>query len=153
MKVTNYRSLYSLVGCHINLSIDTFLSEPTAHNRAPNTERIPVIEFGNQIKAHAAISDEPKSAILHSSLQSLPLSATNELPHPETIMQTIRSQRQAPLIPSDNGLPEDLKPTDSGQDFLLHEDKYMTIFTTRSNLSALKQSKHWFVNDTFEVCH
>ena len=153
MKVKNYRSLFSLARCHTNLSMDTFLSEPTAHNHAPNPERIAVIELSNQIKAHAAISDEPTSAILHSALRTFPLSATNELPRTEMIMQTIRRQRQAPSTPSDNGLPEDLKTTDRGEGFLLYEDKYMIIFTTRSNLSALKQSKHWFADGTFKVCH
>ena len=153
MKAKNYRSLFSVARCHTNLSMDTFLSESTAHNHAPNPERIPVIELSNQIKAHAAISDEPTSVILHSALRTFPLSPTNELPGTEMIIQTIRRQRQASSTPSDNGLPEDLKTTGRGVGFLLHEDKYMTIFTTGSNLSALKQSKHWFAGGSFKVCH
>ena len=90
MKAKNYRSLFSVARCPINLSMDTFLSEPTAHNHASNPERIPVIELSNQIKAHAAISDEPTSVILHSALRTFPLSPTNELPGTEMIIQTIR---------------------------------------------------------------
>ena len=68
------------------------------------------------------------------------------------IMETIGRQPQAPSTSSDNDLPEDLKITGRGEGFLLHENKYMIIFATRSNLSALKQSKHWFADGTFKVC-
>jgi hypothetical protein len=133
--------------------MDTFLSLPTTHSHAPNPERIPVIELNNKIKAHAATSDEPTSTILHSALRTFPLSATSELPRTEMIMQTIRRQRATPSTGSDNRLPEDLRKTDRGEDFLLYEDTEMIIFSTRSNLSALKQSKHWFADGTFKVCH
>ena len=82
MKVKNYRSLFSVPRCHTNLSMDTFLSEPIAHN----PERILVIELSNQIKAHTTIYDEPTRASLHSALRTFPLSATNELPRTEMIM-------------------------------------------------------------------
>ena len=97
MKVKNYRSLFSVARCHTNLSMDTFLFKPIAHIHAPNPERIPVIELSNQIKAHAAISDEPTSALLHSVLRTFPLSATNELPRTEMIMQTIRRQHPSTI--------------------------------------------------------
>ena len=53
MKVKNYRLLFSLAHCHTNLSMDTFLSEPTAHNHDPNPEHIPVIELSNWVKARS----------------------------------------------------------------------------------------------------
>ena len=133
--------------------MDTFLSQPTEHNHAPNPERIPVIELSSQIKARAATSDELTSTILHSALRTFPLSATGELPRTEMIMQTIRRQRQTPSTTSVNGLSDDLRKTDRGEDFLLHEETDMIIFTTKSNLSALKQSKHWFADGTFKVCN
>ena len=124
MKIKNYLSLFSLARCHTNLSMDAFLSGPTAHSHAPNPERIPVIELSNLIKAYAPISNEPISATLHSALGTFPLSATNELPRTEMITQTIRRQCQAPSTPSDNGLSKDLKTTDRGEAFLPHKDKY-----------------------------
>ena len=132
--------------------MDTFLSQPTAHSHAPNPERIPVIELKNQIKTRAANSDEPTSTILHSALRTFPLNATSELPRTEMIMQTIRRQRTTPSTGSDDRLPEELRKTDRGEDFLLYQDTEMIIFTTTSNLSALKQSKHWFADGTFKVC-
>ncbi len=43
------------------------------------------------------------------------------------------------------------KKTDRGEDFVLYEDEKLIIFTTTSNLSALKGSKHWFADGTFKV--
>lgn len=141
----------SLARCHTNLSMDTFLSQPTDHNHAPNPERIAAIELNNRIKAQAAASDEPTSVILHSNLRTFPVNAASELPRAEMIMQTIRRQRQTPTAVSTNGLPDDLRKTDRGEDFLLHEEADMIIFTTKTNLSVLKHSKHWFADGTFKV--
>ncbi|CAM4983140.1 unnamed protein product, partial [Rotaria socialis] len=143
---------YLCARCHTNLSMDTFLSQPTDHNHAPSPERIPVIELHSEIKARAVTSEESTSVILHSSLRTLPLSATSELPRTEMLKQTIRRQRQTPATTSTDDLTDDLRKTYRGEDFLLHEEKDMIIFTTKSNLSALKQSKHWFADGTFKVC-
>ncbi|CAM4952107.1 unnamed protein product [Rotaria socialis] len=132
--------------------MDSFLSQPTDHNHAPNPERIPVIELNNKIKARAVISEESTSTILHSSLRTFPLSATSELPRTEMLMQTIRRQRQTPITTSTDQLSGDLRKTYRGEEFLLHEEEHMIIFTTKSNLTALKQSKHWFADGTFKVC-
>jgi hypothetical protein len=133
--------------------LDAFLSEPTAHNHAPIPERITVIELTNQIKTRAATSEEATSTILHTALRTFPLGAANELPRPEMILQTIRRQRKTPSTSSNERLPAELHKTDRGEDFLLFEDAEMIIFTTKNNLSVLKQSKHWFADGTFKVCH
>ncbi|CAF4816491.1 unnamed protein product [Rotaria socialis] len=51
--------------CHTNLSMDTFLSQPTSHSHAPQLDRVPAIQLKNDIKARAVIADEPTSSILH----------------------------------------------------------------------------------------
>ena len=100
----------------------------------------------------AQTSDEPTSIILHSALRTLPLSAASELPRTEMIMQTIRRQRATPSAANkEERLPEALQKTDRGEDFVLHEDTEIIIFTTNNNLSALKQSKHWYADGTFKV--
>ena len=48
-------------------------------------------------------------------------------------------------------LPDHLRKTDRGEEFILFEDDEMIIFTTKKNLSLLKSYKHWFVDDTFKV--
>ena len=113
--------------------MDTFLSQPTDHNHAPHPESIAAIELNNQIKTQAATSDEPTSAILRSKSRTLPLNAASELPRTEVIMQTIRRQRHTPTAVSTNGLPDDLRKTDRDEDFLLHEEADMIIFTTKTN--------------------
>jgi hypothetical protein len=133
--------------------MDTFLSQPTTHNHAPNPDRIPVIKLHNQVKQRAATTDEPTSSILHSALRTFPLSAAGELPRSDIIIQTIRRQRTTPAAAPNGHLPDDLKKTYRGEDFLLYEDNEMIIFTTKTNLSILKQSKHWFADGTFKVSY
>ena len=136
---------------HTNLSMDTLLSQPTDHNHAPNPERIAAIELNNRIETQAATSDKPTSAIFHSNLLTFPLNAASELPRTEVIMRTICRQRHTPTAVSTNGFPDDLRKTDRGEDFLLHEEADMIIFSTQINLSPLEHSKHWFDDGTFNV--
>ena len=133
--------------------MDTFVSQPTEHNHAPIPKRVGAIQLTNQVKIRAQTSDEPTSTTLHSALRTLPLSAASELPRTEMIMQTIRCQRATPSAANkEERLPEALRKTDRGEDFVLHEDTEIIIFTTNNNLSALKQSKRWFADGTFKVC-
>jgi hypothetical protein len=133
--------------------MDTFLSQPTEHFHAPNPDRVPVIELKNEIKARAANSDEQSSSILHSVLRTYPLNAAGELPKTDTLMLTIRRQRASPAVNENGCLPEHLRKTDRGEEFVLYEDAKLIIFTTKSNLSVLKQCKHWFADGTFKVIH
>jgi hypothetical protein len=68
-------------------------------------------------------------------------------------MQTIHRQGATPAVIPNGHLPENLKKTYRGEDFLLYEDNEMMIFTTKTNLSILKQSKHWFADGTFKVSY
>ena len=133
--------------------MDTFLSQPTTHNHAPNPDRIPAIKLYNEVKERAATTDVPSSSILHSALKTFPLRAAGELPRTDIIVQTIRRQRATPAVIIDGHLPEILKKTYRGEDFILHHDNEMIIFTTKTNLSVLKQSKHWFADGTFKVSY
>lgn len=131
--------------------MDSFLSEPTTHSHASNPERIPAIELKNQIKIKSATSDEASSSILHSSIRFLPLSAVSSLPKNDSLMRTIRRQRSSAHSDSNNHLPDNLRNTDRGEEFILYEDDELIIFTTKTNLSLLKECKHWFVDGTFKV--
>ena len=119
--------------------MDTFLSQPTTHNHAPNPDRIPAIKLYNEVKERAATTDVPSSSILHSALKTFPLRAAGELPRTDIIVQTIRRQRATPAVIIDGHLLEILKKTYRGEDFILHHDNEMIIFTTKTNLSVLKQ--------------
>lgn len=122
--------------------MDAFVSQPTSHCHAPQPDHIPAIKLHNQIKARSATTNESSSSILHSALRTYPLSAAGQLPKTESLVLTIRRQRTAPKVDADGHLPEE---------FILHEDKHLTIFTTKNNLSILKQNKHWFADGTFKV--
>ena len=133
--------------------MDNFLSQPTTHNHAPNPDRIPVIQLHNEVKHRAATTDEQTNSILHSALKTFPLRAAGELPRTDIIIQTIRRQRATPAVIVGGHLPEALKTTYRGEDFILYQDNEMIIFTTNTNLSVLKQSKHWFADGTFKVSY
>jgi hypothetical protein len=131
--------------------MDNILSEPSNHSHAPNTNRVPVIELQNHIKARAAASDEASSGILYSALRTFPLDSAGALPKNDTLMRAIRRQRVAAPLNANNRLPDNLKQTDRGDNFVLHEDDDLIIFTTDANLSVLKTCKHWFADGTFKV--
>ena len=133
--------------------MDNFLSQPTTHNHAPNPDRIPAIKLYNEVKQRAATTDEPSSSILHSALRTFPLRAAGELPRTDIIIQTIRRQRATPAVIVDGQLSEALRKTFRGEDFILQHDNEMIIFTTKNNLSVLKESKHWFADGTFKVSY
>lgn len=127
------------------------MSDPTPHSHASNPERIPALEIKNDIKIKAVTSDEASSSIIHSSLRSLPLTAVSSLPSPGSLARTVRRQRPTLSLTSTSQLPIELRKTDRGEEFILYEDNEMIIFTTRRNLSLLKECKHWFVDGTFKV--
>lgn len=130
--------------------MDAILSEPTEHCHAPNLDQLPVVELKHKIKSRAADSEEATSNILYSAMRYFPLGSAGQLPRTETLLRTIRRQRQDPKSTS-NGLADHLRQTDRGENFVLHEDNDLFIFTTTSNLSILKTCKHWFADGTFKV--
>ncbi|CAF3251734.1 unnamed protein product [Rotaria sp. Silwood2] len=132
--------------------MDTIVSGPTEHHHTPTPDLVPVLELKNKIKTRAAKTEELPSTILHSVMRSFPLDAANQLPQSETLLRTIRRQRPAPSMTANNQLPDHLKQTDRGENFVLYEDEKLIIFTTATNLSVLKTCKHWFVDGTFKVC-
>ncbi|CAF2497876.1 unnamed protein product [Rotaria sp. Silwood2] len=131
--------------------MDAFLAQPTSHSHALQPDRVPAIQLKNDIKVRAVITDEPSSSILHSVLRTYPLSAAGEFPSNEALMLMIRRQRTVETVDIDGRLPEKLRKTYRDEDFILHEDKNLIIFTTKTNLSILKQNKYWFDDGTFKV--
>ena len=131
--------------------MDAFLSLPTLHCHAPQPDCVPSIQLKNEIKARAATTDESTSTIIHSALRTYPLSAAGHLPKNESLMLMIRRQRTTETVDADGRLPENLRKTYRDEDFILHEDKKLIIFTTKTNLSILKQNKNWFTDGTFKV--
>ncbi|CAF4747014.1 unnamed protein product, partial [Rotaria magnacalcarata] len=79
--------------------------------------------------------DEQTSSILHNALRTYPLNAAGQLPKTDALALIIRRQRTAPLLDPDGRLPEKLRKTDRGEDFILLESTKLIIFTTKSNLS------------------
>jgi hypothetical protein len=110
--------------------LDAILTRPTENCHSPNIDQTLVLQLRNQIETRATESEEPSSTILDSA---------GQLSTIETLLRTIRRQRQAVPVNPDNKLPDHMKKTDRGNHFVLHEDKNMIIFTMNANLSALKK--------------
>lgn len=131
--------------------MDAIVSGPTEHCHGPRPDQLPVVELKNKIKSRAVDNEEPTSTILFSSLRSFPLESAGQLPRNETLLRTIRRQRQAEPADPNKRLSDSMKQTDRGDNFVLYEDDKLIIFTTTSNLSVLKTCKHWFADGTFKV--
>ncbi|CAF2081206.1 unnamed protein product [Rotaria magnacalcarata] len=108
--------------------MDTILSESTEHCHVPNLGKLPALELKNKIRSRAADSEEQSNS-------------AGQLPQNDTLLTTIRRQRQAISVNADNRRPDHLKRTDRDENFVLHEDDKMIIFTTALNLSILKAYK------------
>ena len=72
--------------------MDTFLSNPTAHCHAPNSDLTAAIQLKNTIKTRAAKTEEQSSSILHSAIRTYPISAVGALTKTQSLMLTIRRQ-------------------------------------------------------------
>ncbi|CAF3039124.1 unnamed protein product [Rotaria socialis] len=132
--------------------MNVFLSLLTIHCHAPHPDRVPALQLKNEIKTRTVMTDESPSSIINSALRTYPLSAAGELPRSDGLSLTIRRQRTTETVDVNGRLPEKLRKMYRDEDFILHEDKKLIIFTTKTNLSILKQNKHWFVDGMFKVC-
>jgi hypothetical protein len=137
--------------CHTNVTMDTFLQQPASHSHAPNPNRLHVIRVQNEIKERSQSSEEITSIILHNALRTVPLNIAAELPSTDALEQCIRRQRPGLNLDINSQLPQILKQTDRGDNFILHEDDSMVIFTSKPNPSVLKECQHWFCDGTFSV--
>ena len=101
-----------------------------------------LFQLQGEIKTRAVMTDESTSLVVHSALRTYPLSAASELPINEALMLMIRRQRNVETVDVDGHLPDKFRKTYRDKDFILHEEKDVIIFTTKTNLSILKQHKH-----------
>jgi hypothetical protein len=131
--------------------MDMILSGPTDHCHAPNLSLAPVVVLKNKIRIRAAETEEPSSTTLHSVMRSFPLDSVSELPRGDSLLRTIRWQRQADPLDSHSKLLTNLKLTDRGDNFVLHKGKDLVIYTTDANLAVLKTCREWFADGTFTV--
>ena len=88
---------------------------------------------------------------MQSTISPFPLDAASQLSQNETLLRSIRRQRQVSPVNSSNQLPDHLKHTDRGENFLLHQGKELIIFATASTLSVLKTCKHCSLGGTFKI--
>ncbi|CAF5041575.1 unnamed protein product, partial [Rotaria magnacalcarata] len=78
----------------------------------------PAIQLKNEIKAHAAITDESTSTIIHSTLRTYPLSDAGQHPTNEPLMLMIQRQRTTETVDADGRLPDKLRKTYRDEGFI-----------------------------------
>jgi hypothetical protein len=101
------------------------------------------------INCRVANSEEAYGTILFSSMGSSSYEAAGRFHQTNTLLRTIRRQRQTEVKDTESGLPDCLKQTDRDKDLVLHEVDKLIAFTNTSNLSVLISYKHWFTDGTF----
>ena len=115
--------------CHTNVIMDKFVQEPSCHSHAANPNRLHVIRIQNEIKERSVLCEEGTSILLQNALRKAPLSIAADLPLMDALAQTVRRQRPQLLLDINGQLPQILKKTDRGENFVLFEDDSMIIFT------------------------
>jgi hypothetical protein len=118
--------------------MNIFLFESTESCHNPDINLALVLELKEKIKTPVTNNKQLSSTILHSAMRSSSLDWAGQLSKNETLLRTIRLQRQVVSINPDEKLLDYLKQTDRVDDFVLHEDKNLIPFTTDTNLSVLK---------------
>ena len=81
---------------------DAILSGRTDHCHAPNLDMAPVLALKSKIRKRAAETEEPSSTILHSVMRAFPFDSAGELPTTDALLRTIRRQRPAVPMNSNN---------------------------------------------------
>jgi hypothetical protein len=128
--------------------MDMILYGPTDHCHAPNLSLASVLALKKKLRIRAVETVELSSTILHSVMRSFPLDSAGELPRSDSLLRTIRRQLQVGPLDSHHKLPANMKLTDRGDDFVLHEGNDLIIYTTDANLAVLKTCRHWFMDGT-----
>jgi hypothetical protein len=133
--------------------MNTLVPTQTNHSHPDNPDRIPTTELQNRIKHETATTDQVTIVILQSALRTYPLNAADQLLRNAMMGQTIRRQRTAIVLASIERLLVKLTKTDRGEDFVQYEHCGLILFTTKTNLFLLEQSKPWFSKGTCKVSY
>lgn len=116
------------------------------------------------MKDAAKTSDNSVHSIIADVLPYVSDSVKIALPRKSTIKRRLRRMRKVlknneriPDSIKDFIVPEELSVTKTNEQFLYYDSGSddplrILIFTTKSNLKALKTFKHWFADGTFDLC-
>ena len=145
-------------------SMNDEVTETTAHNHAPDPERLFALKTMSELVDKAGTSNEAPRHLIQTSMSTLPLSAASHLPSYNSIRRTIQRKRRREHLPypnpshiSDIEIPPELNITHRGQPFLLYDsgsddENRFLMFATEGNLRQLGRSKTWYADGTFKVC-
>lgn len=136
------------------------LQSASEHNHAAEASRVNVIKTVNTLKEKAKETVEKPVQII----QTVSASSSHEihpyLPSRDALRQSINRIRSSdlPTEPEsldDLNIPEDLRKTLDGSDFLVKDSimdgDRILLFTTIANVRCLEQSPFWIMDGTFKT--
>ena len=152
-------------GCNARIKVldDTIVDAINDHVHAPAMNHVEALRLRHGIKRKAIESQETPQQIISSAMVDISDGAASIIPPMRTIRRCIRRYRQSvgiphpiPLGSSEMDIPEGLKLTTHGEQFLLFDSgkgssSRMLIYSTQTNLDLLHRSELWFADGTFKT--
>lgn len=142
----------------VNENIVKFLGD---HNHAADVAGVKARQVVNSVKQQAANTQESCQQLVSTAVVGVSSAVAARLPSKNTMKRTIRRIRQHeptranPTSLDDFDVPDELKTTCTGTDFLLFDSgrvaDRMLMFSTHGNLQLLANGEHWFADGTFKT--
>ena len=134
----------------------------TDHNHTPNPDELLSIEFRAKINKRAETSTDPPRKIIHEAFLDIHPSDALAVSNYNSAQRSAERKRKknevlipAPTSFDDIKIPEELKLTNMGDKFLLHDneksDNRIIILASSTDLNRLSSSSHWHADGTFKV--
>jgi len=161
----SWRCVNCNTGCkgRITTLDDTVMIANTEHNHPEEPAENEAYEIRSQIRERALETLEPPRQIIQRCENHATQEVISFLPTYKASQRTIERIRQrtnapypVPTALSDIVIPDSLRYTSDGEDFLLYDsgpadpERYM-MFGTKQNLEELCLAQHWFLDGTFSI--
>lgn len=131
-----------------NLQCTNLEAAPSQHSHAPNPARIEALKALKSITDRALTSDDSSVAIINNAIAQVPLTAAGAIPRKDSLARLVRRKRTAP---DGDEVPDSVRTTTRGEEFVSLEEDDLVIFTTVNNLNILHHNRNWFADGTFDT--
>lgn len=151
--------------CHatIILSGDSIEIKNSEHTHEADAIHVEALKIREEIKQKAISTNDAPHAIMQTVSNKLDIHIAGKIPDMDNVKRKIRAKRQKLNI-GDSADQETILQMkrffSDGTDFLIYDgfvhsneddENKMLIFGTLESLEALKSSKHWYCDGTFDV--
>ena len=134
----------------------------TDHNHVPNPDELLSIEFKAKINERAVASTNAPRKIIHEAFLDIHPADASAISNYSWAQRLVERKRKRNDIPvsapqsfEDITIPQELKFTNIGDQFLLYDnektDNRIIILSSSTDLNRLSNSPHWHADGTFKV--